>query len=80
VPLIKQADRTLTHSTHKYYLKQYTCWFSCLVLFFSFVCAEPVEIHLDPIIEYPRDLPPCPCSREPNQQVISTTKVMWQRL
>ncbi|XP_052800976.1 nuclear pore membrane glycoprotein 210-like [Mya arenaria] len=35
----------------------------------SFVCAEPVEIHLQPDIELPRDLPPCPASREPNAQI-----------
>ncbi|KAL4239762.1 hypothetical protein ACF0H5_000565 [Mactra antiquata] len=35
----------------------------------SLICAEPVEIHLEPMIEYPTDLPPCPVSREPNQQI-----------
>ncbi|XP_052218938.1 nuclear pore membrane glycoprotein 210-like isoform X2 [Dreissena polymorpha] len=35
----------------------------------SFVCGEPVEIHLQPQISFPQDLPPCPVSREPNQQI-----------
>ncbi|XP_053384665.1 nuclear pore membrane glycoprotein 210-like [Mercenaria mercenaria] len=35
----------------------------------SFICAEPVEIHLQPLVAYPDDLPPCPVSREPNQQI-----------